>query len=711
MMDSTFKIATGPLEHPAMDYAFLRQEGIKYLEKVAQAGMAWTDFNAHDPGITILEQLCYAITDLGYRIAFELPDLLANNDGDPYESLYDPAQILTSHPVTLADLRKLALDVEGVKNVWIERAEGSELHYLAEEKSLSLQDDSHESEPVVLKGLYRVSIEKSELTDLDGTVVTREVVRRLHANRNLCEDFGKIEMVDPQLIRVRANIEVGPVDDAEDVLLRIYEKISDYISPSVHFATFDQMLERGKSIDEIFAGPRLEHGFLDAEALQRLERRTAINTSDLIHEIMDVEGVRAVNEIRIAPGTSSSEEASAEETSEAKGQVWSLEVSPDLAPRLNTAESVIALEREQRTIAVTRLSDLDFRSRRGPESAAFRRPVSGWRQVVPPIGRDRRTGNYDSIQHQFPACYGIGAGGLEASAPAQRKAQAKQLKAYLMLFDQLLANCFAQLAHLRDLFSFFGDGARTYFANLIEEPALELEDIHNQDKAARQTRLQRMTDDPHTNAQEPSLPDFGRRNRFLNHLLARFAEEAADYSLVLYGALARQGISVPEKLAKERQALLQNYPRVSSARGIAFNYLTPQGAGKVSGLEKRIRLRLGLAQNETFYLVEHILLRPIKEDGEQLLPFLTSVQTKDPFSLRLSFVFPEDWPHRFALPGDASEKRRFMRFVEQIVYEETPAHLSPTVCWLDDSAMDAFKAAYEDWLNRRREYWAARFGI
>ncbi|MCP4658446.1 MAG: hypothetical protein GY856_23780, partial [bacterium] len=54
-----------------MDYTSLRQEGIRHLERMA--GGRWTDFNVHDPGITILEQLCYALTDLGYRIGHEIP--------------------------------------------------------------------------------------------------------------------------------------------------------------------------------------------------------------------------------------------------------------------------------------------------------------------------------------------------------------------------------------------------------------------------------------------------------------------------------------------------------------------------------------------------------------------------------------------------------------------------------------------------------------
>lgn len=27
----------------------------------------WTDYNVHDPGVTVMEMLCYALTDLGER--------------------------------------------------------------------------------------------------------------------------------------------------------------------------------------------------------------------------------------------------------------------------------------------------------------------------------------------------------------------------------------------------------------------------------------------------------------------------------------------------------------------------------------------------------------------------------------------------------------------------------------------------------------------
>ena len=41
-----------------LDFDFLREQGIKYIE--ALGSKLWTDYNSHDPGITMLEVLSYA---------------------------------------------------------------------------------------------------------------------------------------------------------------------------------------------------------------------------------------------------------------------------------------------------------------------------------------------------------------------------------------------------------------------------------------------------------------------------------------------------------------------------------------------------------------------------------------------------------------------------------------------------------------------------
>ena len=171
------------------------------------------------------------------------------------------------------------------------------------------------------------------------------------------------------------------------------------------------------------------------------------------------------------------------------------------------------------------------------------------RDLIPPPGRDRNIANYYSLQHQFPACFGIGEMGLPASATAQRQGQVKQLKAYLMFFDQLLANYFAQLAHVKDLFSFNSGTIGSYFSQTVADEALGLDEIFDKDTDERADRVQEIMDEmvgPATSLE--------RKNRFLNHLLARFAEQFTDYSLFLFEVMP-QGIEPAEKMIHDKQTL------------------------------------------------------------------------------------------------------------------------------------------------------------
>jgi len=84
------------------------------------------------------------------------------------------------------------------------------------------------------------------------------------------------------------------------------------------------------------------------------------------------------------------------------------------------------------------------------------------------------------------------------------------------------------------------------------------------------------------------------------------------------------------------------------------------------------------------------------------VPLLAASPYKDPYSLQLSFVFPTA-PHRFRKP-------QFKQFIEQVIRDETPAHLTPYVHWLSAEAWQAFEHAHAEWLERRRHYWAEKVG-
>src|SRR3954465_6191618 len=113
---------------PAEDFVALRKQGFKNIEKLGSD--IWTDYNNSDPGITILEAVCYAITDLAYRTGFEIKDLLAPEKltADTWKQIfYTAKQILHNSALTINDYRKLIIDIKGVRNAWIEKSKNYEV--------------------------------------------------------------------------------------------------------------------------------------------------------------------------------------------------------------------------------------------------------------------------------------------------------------------------------------------------------------------------------------------------------------------------------------------------------------------------------------------------------------------------------------------------------------------------------------------------------
>src|SRR3954447_21318551 len=96
-------------DRPHLDFQFLRQKGLEHLGELSS--QLWTDHNVHDPGITLLEPLCYALIDLGYRRTLPIEDLLAakpeSTPEDPDfprdHNFRTPLESLSCNPTTIAD--------------------------------------------------------------------------------------------------------------------------------------------------------------------------------------------------------------------------------------------------------------------------------------------------------------------------------------------------------------------------------------------------------------------------------------------------------------------------------------------------------------------------------------------------------------------------------------------------------------------------------
>ncbi len=581
---------TIPREVPqdsALSYEFLRAEGMKLIQQMA--GDTWTDHNIHDPGITILEQVCYAITDLAYRMDYDIQDIIGSDTTSTYENLYSPATILTTNPVTVLDIRKVAIDVDGVKNAWIEKVTQKRAGEILEADSTPM-------------GLYRVFIEKDGLFDIPGSTIIKDVKEKLYGCRTICEDFEEIKLLDTQGVRLQGVIEIADtVDDVNEMVANILYRVGAHFSPRIPFYTLQQQLEKGKSTDEIFDGPRLLNGFIDDQDLLQNYRKEELQTSVVIKEIMDQTGVLAIDKIALATGTNTVKN-------------WLLPLDTSKTPILDVEGTLAQLSFTSKGLAVgidtERIKTLYNQKRVERVSRA----VSGKElDMIMPETQAQQLENYDSIQNQFPANYGIGELGLPDSATPARKAQVKQLNAYLLFFEQILANYFSQLAHFKKLMSFDGEDTSTYWnQSLLECVPGASEVIGN--KENYKAYLSEMTADANSGLL--------RKNKFLNHLLARFAEKFTAYGMVLKD-LNNDTAAMDKKLIKDKAQFLKEYPEVSACRSKAYDTTKDfWDTQNISGLEKRIALKIGIedysrrnlgdSNTAGMHMVEHILLRPRK---------------------------------------------------------------------------------------------------
>jgi hypothetical protein len=182
------------------DFNYLREKGLTYIQQLS--GKLWTDHNLHDPGITILEVLCYALMDLGYRTGFSMNDMVREEDGTVTSNAFHPAKrIFTSEPITVNDYRRLLVDIPGIRNAWLfpedenkkTWGEGIRLFAYCKESVLLHEseidtaipipeDRQHvrKNEEVNIKGLYAVKIELDEhplFGDLNSSVVPIKFIK------------------------------------------------------------------------------------------------------------------------------------------------------------------------------------------------------------------------------------------------------------------------------------------------------------------------------------------------------------------------------------------------------------------------------------------------------------------------------------------------------------------------------------------------------
>lgn len=724
---------------PSQDFQFLLDEGFKYIEQFGSK--FWTDYNAHDQGITILDVLCYAITELGYRADFDIKDLLTKKNGKiENNTFFSAATIFTNAPLTVIDYRKLLIYIEGVSNAWIlptKTTTDDDGYFLPNDSEASIYINKIEDklslknvdknntvlQTLKLRGLNKVKIELEEnpvLGDLNTLLlefafwennrwvnlkivpqftnwnhpdaqlfkkmnkpskITIESVKKvqdivflivnryskpsdslhfrifpddgaeidfivdhfskeknvcevislfkqkkdkiqeifstiavkLHQNRNFTEDYLCTEIVEKVDIGICADIELQPGTDIVEVMTQIQIAIDNSINPKIIFYTLAQLVSEGYHSEDIFLGPKLTHGFLKDIEIEKAQLASEIHASDIIAVLMEISGVKSVRNLMMTAYT----ELGMPITN-ASNEKWVLKLSGEVKPVFNTQKSKLLLFQKNIPFLLSESQLMLVEQKVILYKSQFNQ------QKLRNTKNDFEIENgtyfdfsqYYSIQDEFPRNYGLGKNYVSEKDSPLRKAQAKQLKGYLYFYEQILADFFNQLYNAKELFD-TKSIARTYFSTYLETDSLTGEDFYSKELFSSELKT-KLLDGESIDAvslYETKTGFYDRRNRVLDHLLARFSESFNDYVFMMYQLSQKTSgmgsLSFDYKdLIEDKQNFINTYPEISSNRGLGIDYLNATinettkalelhpfwKSNHRAGYEKRVAKLLGIGE-------------------------------------------------------------------------------------------------------------------
>lgn len=866
MNNSNENIDPSVLPKNLEDFSFLREKALEYIQK--SAAETWTDHNVHDPGITILEALCYALSDAGFRMNFPMQDLLADQHGKlPEKAYYQAQEILPSHATTINDFRKILMDLPLIKNAWItpilSETKGVSTDY---EKMFVYENESklllkNEVEKLTLKnavtdqsifiiGLYAISIEfekqqflgnidssasfetilekdvfgeiyyeiknwnlllndrsvlqtiaktytskpaqvtlefevdkRNKYNNTDGKLFERnlkewyfnikvfcdgqevfqfkevvfvpyleggkgisgndlincltkndfaffrncfskivalskvynDIQAVLNSNRNLAEDYlPQLSAIPTVNLRICADIEIANQADMEQVQAAIFYAIEQYIAPEITFYTYQQMLEKGKTIEEILEGPKLQHGFICEEEMgENSFQDFTINLSDIINAIYEIDGFVNIKNIQLIVSDEDGKKIPYDNK-------WEISIQSGHKPILNKRKSKLVFYKNELPMhanfresisLLTLLNANKFKGLNAEVQQAELKP------------RFRNLSQYFPLADDFPATYKIGRNLPDSFLDDPKHFASKQLEGYLLLFEQIMANFLKDIDQFKEMLSWKAI------------PHFHFSSTENEWR--RPYLLNKADVDPTwQNYVESELDFLKSRNKSLDYLLSRFAENLQELDNYFY--LTTDNLNSNEQdyyqyLIRLKEQFLNNYITISANRGAAIDIYNPltYAEAPLSGYENRISKLLGcellkedsrktyldiddnkIKERGYFHFLEHILLRvptlnqeildQLENDGIsiELLSICveddcTACGGHDPYSFTASLILPS-WIKVYS-------DMHYRDYIEELIRRETPTTVVLRICWIDQESMKDYEEAIKKWWKAKQE--------
>ncbi len=549
-IDPNDKNALMNLFHSDLDCKNLKKFGIDFIKKIG--GNVWNNYSPHDPGITMLDEICYTIADLDYRIRFQMEDLLADNPNEVNNIKYfhTPEEIFPCSPITTDDYRRLILDVPGVRNCRILPVEGKEN----------------------IKGLYDVYLYLEFDDEKDRANILNTVSDLLNKNRNIGEDFNSIKTFNVVDVCVDLLLEVNDDVDRDrnfsfdDFAAKLLADIQNFFIPYNNFLLISEALEKEKNLENIFNGPILDHGYIANFAEGQLKNEYLV--FNIINFLLKNKEIKKVKSIEVRDINS--------------GEVFprQIKLAPDQVVRIIFKQSKVTFVERNRVINTNEniVTPLAKRLNIAPANA---RKLND-EEFDFYRGNYRDLTAYYPVQNGLPTIYGTTEAGVKENNDDPDKVY--QLKAYLLFFETFFLQYHWFLDAFKHNISIHSDHncSKDFkfpdniydMKKILRRPSEFNRDIDFVNRAfCIQKRF--IVGDKVEVAPEESKFLVGTCNKYMNKLLEHFWNKGKHRNLT-YHLLSRYAEG-KESLKNLHQIthskLLENYPLISTNRAKGATFL------------------------------------------------------------------------------------------------------------------------------------------
>ncbi|MBS0298310.1 MAG: hypothetical protein JSR32_00010 [Proteobacteria bacterium] len=457
-----------------------------------------------------------------------------------------------------------------------------------------------------------------KLDESAESAVIQKIQSVFAAHRNLCEDIDRVEIIHAVPYFLAGEVEIQPAHNRAKIYAEIFLKCAHYISSGIQVDRYESILNQTGNYERIFSGPLTQHGFISDRCFAGADE--VLSVVDLMTLISRIDGVIKVHELYLIDQDNKKYISVAYDSSR--------HVFPDLSfPGSAKPQQILRLvlpHDVSRKDHDGQTPDFRFYESRQDEALleethlelrklifeyhAFRNNRPSFAHLIPlPKGERRVAAEYYSIQNHFPAAYGINRYGIPHAKPPEVKAKAKQLKAYLFPFEQLMADYLQNVQEMPRLFSLDAGLKQSYFCQFLDNGNIpDIEPLYATGMHDSQTALAKIV------AHHDRFSD--RRNRVLDTLLAMYGEQYPQAALQQFDCYRRSDQS--RWIIANKINFLRCIKDITRDRGKGFNYLKPTLHGhtedneeNLAGAHQRISILLGLTQFDRIPLITDVLIQ------------------------------------------------------------------------------------------------------